>query len=212
MVRGLHLRLVWPFVRLRGDVMEKNIKEFVNECANRLAQKQIDDFVGEIEMAEEDGYYDGPPIDSPIEQIFLTALLHNIKENDLPMAEPIEFGNYYFLYGINIHPQFKIGKYFVDFKIDFDKYIFNRQEHKTIEDCSTSILVECDSQEWHERTEKERRYEKARDRYFIKQGYKVFHYTGKEIIVNSFGVASEILKELTVYNYSIRKYKGISNG
>lgn len=60
-----------------------------------------------------------------------------------------------------------------------------------------SLIVECDSQEFHERTEKERRYEKARDRHLLSMGYKVFHYTGSEICKDPIGVAIEILVYLT---------------
>lgn len=59
------------------------------------------------------------------------------------------------------------------------------------------VIIECDSQMFHDRTERERRYEKMRDRYLIQQGYKTFHYTGKEITDSPFKVAAEILAYVT---------------
>ena len=55
------------------------------------------------------------------------------------------------------------------------------------------VIVECDSQAFHDRTEQERRYEKMRERIFVKSGYTVMHFTGKEILENPFFVASEVL-------------------
>ena len=36
-------------------------------------------------------------------------------------------------------------------------------------------------------------YEKERDRFIQKEGFKIFHYTGSEIVKNPFMVASEAL-------------------
>jgi len=79
-----------------------------------------------------------------------------------------------------------IGKYYIDFLVSYN-----------ILGQSQKVLIECDSQQWHETTEDQRRYEKSRDRYLLKKGYKVFHYTGKEIINNPYIVACEVLEHLT---------------
>lgn len=55
------------------------------------------------------------------------------------------------------------------------------------------VIIECDSQQFHERTEPERRYEKARDRFLQVEGYKIFHYTGASIKNNSLDIAKEII-------------------
>ena len=116
-------------------------------------------------------------ITSPIEQLLFIALETLIKTNDL---------------SIEITPQYVIDKYRVDFLLSF------------IPDTSESILIiECDSQEWHERTEKERRYEKQRDRYLTSKGYKFLHFTGKEIKQDPIDIAYEILRTFT--NLNIRK-------
>ena len=128
-------------------------------------------------------------MESPIEQVLYCALrtLRQIlsleyqstaevyKDSEVPVS----------IYGVDIDPQKKIGSYYVDFAVSF-----NYTTDKLI---TETVIVECDSQQFHERTEKERRYEKKRDRYFTSQGYNVLHYTGKEILEHPFDIAREIL-------------------
>lgn len=109
---------------------------------------------------------------SPIEQILFFALCALRKINNL---KPL-----------TIFPQYEIGKYRVDFFIEKE---MSTDEYR-------QLIVECDSQIWHENTEKERKYEKKRDRYFISKGYKVFHFTGTEIMQNYYKIAKEILEEI----------------
>lgn len=128
------------------------------------------------------------PINSPIEQILYTAIkairvFNAIEDGDTHYDhDGKEYGQ-----GLNIWPQHIIGKYRVDF---FVTYI-------SILEPTKMLAVECDSQEWHEQTEQQRRYEKKRDRFLISRGYKIFHYTGKEILENPYKVAAEIIKEVT---------------
>ena len=111
-------------------------------------------------------------IDSPIEQLLFLALncADNFYALDIQLYERIK-----------IFPQFKIDKYRVDFLIKGDK---------------NEVIVECDSQEWHERTERQRRIEKERDRYLQTKGYSIFRYTGKEIMEDTFLVALDILQHV----------------
>lgn len=94
-------------------------------------------------------------------------------------------------HGIDVASQHPVNNYFVDFFITYDKHegkgVLARKE----------VIVECDSQIWHERSEQERRYEKKRDRQFAKLGYHVFHFTGAEIMKEPFRVAAEVLSFLT---------------
>lgn len=107
-------------------------------------------------------------IDSPIEQILYCAI------------KMIEKLNY--IESLKIFPQHCIGDYRVDFLI--------------ICETGDRIIVECDSQQFHDRTEKERRYEKTRDRFLQKEGYKVFRFTGSEIVSKALDVAIEIVAYL----------------
>jgi len=126
-------------------------------------------------------------IASPIEQFLYTALKAVRQIAALPEDDVFSIDGKDFVFGVGIHPQRTIGAYRVDFEVSYHYWPRKgAQEVKT-------VLVECDSQQWHERTEEERRYEKQRDRDLMAQGYRVLHYTGKEILEDPYLVASEIL-------------------
>lgn len=55
------------------------------------------------------------------------------------------------------------------------------------------LVVELDGHDFHETDEKQRRYEKTRDRYLVSNGYQVIHYTGKEVTDDPFKPAIECL-------------------
>lgn len=130
-------------------------------------------------------------MESPLEQV-LYAAFNAVREMDYQdRDEPIEINGENHIAGLGLIPQYQIGKYRADFlgifgRVDRDKRVYTNE-----------VVVECDSQQFHERTEKERRYEKARDRFFQVKGYKVFRYTGKEILEDPFKVACEIVGFLT---------------
>ena len=129
---------------------------------------------------------------SPIEQMLYCAVETVRRVTSLPSIRPELVNGEWHPLGFTITPQFQIDKYRVDFLVSYSKPV----------KCDTDILenrvvVECDSQQFHERTEKERRYEKARDRYLYSKGYTVFHFTGKEIIEDPFKVACEVVAVLT---------------
>lgn len=183
--------------------MEKNVIDFIENLGDKLCEIERYALIDEIKMFSTEGYgYHDKAIESPIEQILFSALFYLIKINNLRFADPDEIGNYCILYGINITPQFIFNKYKVDFKVEYSKCIWSRDLKKTVADETKTILVECDSQEWHERTESERRYEKKRDRAILKSGLKIFHYTGREIINTPLAIAAEILTEVVGYNIS----------
>ncbi|MDO8357217.1 MAG: DUF559 domain-containing protein [Nitrospirota bacterium] len=108
------------------------------------------------------------------------------------------------VHGLDITPQYVLGKYRIDFKVSYDRSPKHFADIAQLQ--SNVILVECDSQEWHERSEKERRYEKARDRYLISNGHEVFHYTGKEIKDDPVTVAAEIIAHVINIKYCTKEY------
>ncbi len=129
-------------------------------------------------------------IESPIEQVMWGALetirvINGIQEHDVFGMHGDEM-----VFGLFVRPQYIIGDYRADFLVRY----FNPDVGG---DCDVKILVECDSQIWHERTEPERRAEKERDRFFQQEGFKVFHYTGTEILANPLEIAKEIIVEAT---------------
>jgi len=165
--------------------MEKNVEEFLNEMAKMVGSISQDNFQSDMKCEFED-----LNITSPIEQLLYCALNAQMEISGERRDPVVEIQGKTYMIGIDIKPQEKIGKYRVDFLITS----YDRGEGKT--QTRKSLIVECDSQEWHERTESERRYEKRRDRYLQNQGYKVFHYTGKEIMEDAFNIAQEIFRFL----------------
>lgn len=96
---------------------------------------------------------------SPIEQILFVALLR--------------------LEAVDIFPQFNVkagGKrYIADFKIDAFDY------PNTEDQVCTTVLIECDGHDYHEKTKEQAKHDKSRDRALIAEGYQVLHFTGSEI-------------------------------
>ena len=167
-----------------------NVRNFIMATSHVIGRSAQEDFL--CSMAEECEEYPeaGREMESPIEQILYVAINALRKIHGIKWSEPIETPSGTFLDGIFIDPQRKINRYRVDFYICFSIPLWEGCEYKK------SLIVECDSQAFHDRTESERRYEKRRDRFLSKNGYTVFHYTGKEIFDNPFKVASEILAEV----------------
>jgi very-short-patch-repair endonuclease len=87
---------------------------------------------------------------------------------------------------IFIFPQEYIENYRVDFLIKFP-------EHK-----ERQIIIECDGHDFHEKTKEQARHDKERDRYFVSNGYEVYHYTGSEIY-NDFDDIEKQLEEIFVF-------------
>jgi very-short-patch-repair endonuclease len=172
-------------------IMENNLREFMGECCEFIGALERDNFYSRIEQFVCEGGNNGNPVDSPIEQALGIALFTVAKMNDLQDADPLDLPNGgYCVAGLTIDPQFEIKPYRVDFRVVFNYPCWKGKEWRE------EVLVECDSQAFHERTEKERRYEKKRDRFLQKAGYKIFHYTGKEILSSPIKIASEILSFL----------------
>ena len=136
------------------------------------------------------------PIESPIENMLYSALITLFSIEQIGEPEPENSGDFVVASGYSISPQYEIGKYRVDFLVSYGTDIFSIPEKRTVFNTDKELVVECDGTEWHERTEKERRYEKKRDRFIQSEGYKIFRYTGKEITDDPFKVAAEIFTQV----------------
>ncbi len=169
--------------------MTKKLVEDVCKFLFESAAPIVGDYESELFGREIWCRFQDMKIDSPIEQLLYIAFHTLMRIHSYDECEPQETkkGEIY-LYGMALDPQVKIGEYRVDF-IAFDKPGFSRPEKE--------FVVECDSQQWHERTEEQRRYEKQRDRFLISKGYKTLHFTGTEIKENPYKVAAEIMSHLT---------------
>lgn len=131
---------------------------------------------------------------SPIEQLFFVAL-HTVAKSDCVDLNPDPYelrGEMLAASGIYVSPQHRLGKFKLDFLItriwrehvDFGKRGIDRH---------SSIVVELDGHQFHDRDKHQRSYEKARDRFLQKEGYKVLHYTGSDVATDPYRVAHEVL-------------------
>lgn len=99
-------------------------------------------------------------------------------------ASPIETIMHNALLGFNtiqIFQQVKIGHYRVDFLVTC---------------LDRAMIVECDGHKWHEKTPDQAARDKARDRFFVSQGYLVMRFTGREICEEPYSCADEVYQTL----------------
>lgn len=160
-----------------------NIIEFLNRAAIDYGKIKESEFSQNIFCELVEG-----KITSPIEDLFFIACnvlcaAEYVEVNHGP--ERAEDGLWRHGIGIFISPQFSVGKYRVDFVISYNG------NNKT--EC-TGIAVELDGHEFHDKDKTQRAYEKARDRFLVKSGYKVLHFTGSEVVADPYKVAFEVLQ------------------
>lgn len=132
--------------------------------------------------------------DSPIEDLFVIAChMHCFSMLEPLNPDPVDLpdGKARLGRGIHVFSQARIGKFRVDFLVE--------QVGIGPEDVYTPVIVELDGHDFHERNKKERSYEKARDRYFVKEGYRVVHFTGSDVVKDPYQVAFEVLEMVGLF-------------
>ena len=139
---------------------------------------------------------------SPIERLFLIAS-HALCESQYVDVNPAPFFNNHGVQfkgnGVFLQPQVKIGAYTVDFVLSQNG--IGPAQHLS------PVIVELDGHDFHDKDKRQRSYEKARDRFLVKQGYKVLHFTGSDVVADPFKVAFEALDLVGVFLGSgIEKY------
>lgn len=93
--------------------------------------------------------------------------------------------------GLFIKPQASIGSYRVDFAM--------HQSGIGPDSILTPVVVELDGHAFHDKDKRQRSYEKARDRFLVRSGYRVLHFTGSDVVADPFKVAFEALELLGVF-------------
>lgn len=149
--------------------IEKNVSEKIMALSNFISKTFVENLLKQFEKYK---------IESPIEQIFY-ATYYAINMLAGNINSPIN----------KLIPQYKIDNYRVDFLYTSSKNIKHSPER--------CIAIELDGHEFHDTTESQRQYEKERDRYLTKKGYKIFHYTGKEVVEKCTEIINEIALEQT---------------
>lgn len=118
-----------------------------------------------------------PEVKSPIEALMYFSL---------SVVSQMREGIY-----LSIHTQKRIGRYCVDFLITATE---NHALHQPR--LSSTVIVECDGHEFHEKTKDQARKDKQRDRFLQSQGFPVLRFTGSEIWSDCMAKADEVLEFL----------------
>ncbi|MEB3309581.1 MAG: DUF559 domain-containing protein [Snowella sp.] len=138
--------------------------------------------------------------ESPIEEMMLCALCivcHENAESVRYRVHEHEFGDLeQILDSFQIEPQAVIEKYRVDFRLTYSAYIRDEPQGSSFQWRSQAVIIECDGHAFHEKTPNQAQRDKERDRHLQKLGYKVFHYTGREIWRDIFKCAHEAVKSI----------------
>lgn len=130
---------------------------------------------------------------SPIEHMFWVACNAQVRANHYEVnPDPIDVapGQWADGYGVHIACQAKIGKYRVDFLLT-QKGIGPKNYQP--------VVVELDGHAFHDKDKRQRSYEKARDRFLVRSGYRVLHFTGSDVVKDPFAVSYEALELLGVF-------------
>ncbi len=126
-------------------------------------------------------------LESPIEDLFLIAFMTMAASEceDVNQSPDLVGGQVVYPYGLYIQPQAKVGKYRVDFLVS--------RVSSPLGKAFSPVIVELDGHDYHDKDKRQRAYEKARDRFMVKEGYAVLHFTGSEVVADPFKAAHEVL-------------------
>ena len=182
------------------NTIPENVSKFLEEAAAAYGRYQADEFGQSM-------WQECCRVQSPIEQLFLTAihLVAAVNLIEIVLANEKSSKKFEELEGAHlvdeerplvVIPQWLAGKYRVDFAL-------RRRPVNRI------VCVELDGHEFHDRDERQRRYEKGRDRFFTVAGYSVLHFTGAEVVKDPCAVALEAfnlatgLEEVAIHPFEL---------
>lgn len=138
---------------------------------------------------------------SPIEHMFWVAVNVLCEAEFTDLNPDLIFspdGDHEIPRGIYLRPQCPIGTYRVDFLLSQCGLAPGGQ--------CTPVIVELDGHDFHDKDKRQRSYEKARDRFLVKQGYRVLHFTGSDVVKDPFKVAFEALELVGCFIGSRQEY------
>lgn len=162
--------------------IEKNVLEFLKKAEADYAAFKAEDFSQDIYGAIIDG-----KTESPIEDLFLIAIRIMCEANYVdywPDPRYTEEGKEVPGIGLFVFPQRRIGKYRADFLLRYE-----RGASVT----GADVIVELDGHDFHDKDKRQRSFEKARDRFLVREGYRVLHFTGSDVVADPYEVAHEVL-------------------
>lgn len=161
-----------------------NVMQFMSRASDAYGRIKAEHFSQDMYCQLVEG-----KINSPIEDLFFMAIhvqcaAEFTETNPEPWfderQQKLRLG-----FGLRIIPQFTIGKYRVDFLLEYT----NGQQ-------PNQVVIELDGHDFHDKDKAQRAYEKGRDRFLVAAGYRVLHYTGSEVVADPYKVAFEAMNIL----------------
>lgn len=174
----------------------ENVFDFIGKTASIYGQMMAERFAQEMHSNCID-----VGMQSPIEDMFwiaCNAICEAEYQDVNPEFTAVGDGNYVGGHGVHIKPQALIGTYRVDFLVS--QHGIGPISHLS------PIVVELDGHDFHDKDKRQRSYEKARDRFLVKHGFRVVHFTGSDVVKDPFKVAFEVLEMIGVFTGSEREY------
>lgn len=112
---------------------------------------------------------------------FLLRASRIVEEAESPVEEMMALGLAWFGDSYDVTAQERVGERRVDFVLRFK---------------DSTLAVEVDGHDFHERTKEQAQRDKARDRALLLAGYPVIRFTGSEVYENPYLAAAEALDVL----------------
>lgn len=173
---------------MSGRELTETVRSFIDRVAPAYAAAKELEFRGDMEAAcLERG------IQSPIEDLFWIAChtLCAVRNCDMNRDPEFDHAGSPRLFGPRLQPQVKLGKYRVDFVLSHTDFM--------LPDLGGSpVVVELDGHDFHDQNKVQRSYEKARDRFLVRSGFRVIHFTGSDVVKDPFACAWEALQMVNV--------------
>lgn len=188
MVQGRMVRYVFDGRKGHGmsenRKLADNVMQFLGKASDAYGRIKAEQFSQEMYCQLVEG-----KIKSPIEDLFFIAVHAQCAPEYLELNPEPWFderrNEWRIGFGLHMFPQFTVGKYRVDFLLE---YTDGPQPNQ--------VVVELDGHDFHDKDKAQRAYEKGRDRFLVASGYRVLHFTGSEVVADPYKVAFEALKIL----------------
>lgn len=169
----------------RESPVAANVSEFLSRAGDLLAPILADHWAQDVFK----DIYD-TEIKSPIEHLFYIALMAQCRAQCIKVVrerpDPATVRGL-----VCVEAQKQVGKFRVDFVVS--------QHRIGPDDCCGPVVVELDGHAFHDKDKHQRAYEKGRDRFLVRSGFRVLHFTGAEVCADPFRVSFEVLSMLGAF-------------
>jgi very-short-patch-repair endonuclease len=144
---------------------------------------------------EEQGFKFAAPAESPIEEVFGTAVWAHFRYMSsanrlsiLPAEDFDEACKVLAGQGARVDQVLATSQYQIeDMRVDFCLAGKNWRTDKVFR-----LVIECDGHDFHERTKEQAAKDRARDRGLQEKGYNIFRFTGSEIWRDPMGCVEQV--------------------